>query len=104
VFEYINYGYQGMGWGNGEEEGQGQRVLLTVVNCLGESSILGSSSYADVTTGKMTDLEESFNSNGVVATLSNIKHGYFYLGVRAMVPTFPQLFRLSVQPVPSTTK
>ncbi len=56
MFEYINYGYQGMGWGNGEEEGQGQRVLLTVVNCLGESSILGSSSYADVTTGKMTDL------------------------------------------------
>lgn len=43
VFEYVNFGYQGIGWGNGMEEGNGGRVLVTVVNCLGDSDILGSS-------------------------------------------------------------
>jgi hypothetical protein len=45
--------------------------------------VLGSSSYTDMLTGKMTDLTNIYSNNGKSSVSLTVPHGYYYFGVRS---------------------
>ena len=75
---------------------------MNVVNCMGQSILLGSQSYSDMLTGKMTTIPQSLSLASVTTALIPIPHGYYYFGVKptSVSSSTPQLFRVSIQPAP----
>lgn len=78
---------------------------MNVVNCLGQSVLLGSSSYTDMLTGKLTTIPQTLNYASVTTALVPIPHGYYYFGVKSSLQAIPtssplQLFRVAIQPAP----
>lgn len=72
-------------------------MTLTVTSCTGNTSILASSSYADLLTGKMTDVSVEWATEGVSIGIVNVPHGYYYFGVKNRANG---LFRTSLQSAP----
>lgn len=72
-------------------------ITLTVTSCTGNTSILASSSYTDLLTGKMTDVSVEWVKDGVSIGIVNVPHGYYYFGVKNIANG---LFRSSVQNAP----
>jgi len=58
-------------------------ITLTVVSCTGNTSILASSSYTDLLTGKMTDVTNEWLGPGISVGMVDVPHGYYYLGVKS---------------------
>lgn len=87
-------------WNAGIYDRSNKSVVVNVINCMGESVLLGSSSYQDMLTGKMTDLQSSniYSNNGIVSSVVSIPYGYYYFGIKSQNVTKLQLFRLELQP------
>ena len=54
-----------------------------VTNCVGRVNLLASSSYKDMQTGLMTQIQNSniWNNNGIIVGLVDILYGYYYIGI-----------------------
>jgi hypothetical protein len=73
---------------------------MNVVNCVGESVILGSNSYENMITGKMTDISTVWSNDGVSSVLVDVPHGYYYFGVKPLNAGAEQYFRINIQQAP----
>lgn len=78
MFEYINYYGASQYWRDEKDVD----IVMTVVNCVGESVVLGAASYGDMLTGKMTTVSGGWSSNGISSVLVDVPHGYYYFGVK----------------------
>lgn len=57
-------------------------LTLTVTSCQGNTTLLGTHSYEDALTGKLTTLQENWSHDGISVALTDIPHGYFYFAVK----------------------
>jgi|JI10StandDraft_1071094.scaffolds.fasta_scaffold6068505_1 hypothetical protein len=51
-------------------------------------------------TGKMTEIGSYWTKNGITTAIIDVPHGYYYLGVKAVNSSIPQLFRANIQKAP----
>lgn len=97
TFEYVNYYGGSQTWLDERDVD----IVVSVVNCVGQSVLLGSGSYQDVLAGGFTSIGSGWASNGVNSVLVDVPHGYYYFAVKPATTGNPnQLFRVSIQQAP----
>jgi hypothetical protein len=95
VFEYINHYYDVIT----PNVIHSEPIVMTVINCVGTSSILAALSYSDMQTGNITEVSADWNENGVTAALVDVPHGYYYFAVKPKyTKSTGQMFRTTILP------
>ena len=91
MFEYINY--------NSDTTAP---MAITLTNCLGRVDLLASPSYADMLTGKLTQIQPRnlWTNNGITVGLVQVDYGYYYIGIVSKGQA-PNIYKLDINAAPS---